>query len=460
MAEIRLQPPQCFNFRNPDDWPRWKRRFQQFREASGLDVAAETKQVSTFLYCLGEEAEAVLASTNATADERKEYKKVIEKFDSFFQVRKNVIYERARFNRRNQQSGETAEEYIMALYDLAENCNYGDLKEEMIRDRLVVGIRDCALSEKLQLDPRLTLETAKTAIRQKEAVREQQHTLKGAEKAASPFGNVDAIGSKRPKARVNPRHRSEGQTPRKPQATEKCGRCGRERHPREKCPARDAQCHNCQRRGHYSTMCRQKTVATVQRDDPDTAFLDTLSNDSKPMWTSKVNINGKEVAFKLDTGAEVTAISKETWEALGKPILQPPDKHLLGPAQQRLSVLGLFRCHLTHNGQQSQQSAFVVDHLKSNLLGLPAITDLHLAVRTDTLHVQSANGAVQKKFPQVFQGLGTLAGEYHIQLRPEAKPHAIFTPRHVPFPLRPKVAEELERMEKAGVIAKVTKPTP
>ena len=103
MAEIRLQPPEPFNFRNPDDWPRWKRRFQQFREASGLDESSETKQVSTFLYCLGEESEAVLTSTNATSEERKEYKKVVEKFDSYFQVRKNVIFERARFNKRKLQ---------------------------------------------------------------------------------------------------------------------------------------------------------------------------------------------------------------------------------------------------------------------------------------------------------------------------------------------------------------------
>jgi hypothetical protein len=109
MAEIRLQPPDPFNFRSPDDWPRWKRRFQQFREASGLSEGTATKQIGTLLYCLGEEADAVLSSTNPTAEERTNYDSVLAKFDSFFQVRKNVIYEQARFNQRKQQSGETAE---------------------------------------------------------------------------------------------------------------------------------------------------------------------------------------------------------------------------------------------------------------------------------------------------------------------------------------------------------------
>ena len=69
------------------------------------------------------------------------------------------MYEQARFNKRSQQNGETAEQYMMALYDLAENCDYEDMREEMIGNRLVVGIHNNALSEKLQLDAKLTLET-------------------------------------------------------------------------------------------------------------------------------------------------------------------------------------------------------------------------------------------------------------------------------------------------------------
>ena len=65
----------------------------------------------------------------------------------------------------------------MVLYALAESCEYGEKTPEMIRDRLVVGIRDEAMSRKLQLDPDLTLETAKKKIRQEEVVREQQQSL-------------------------------------------------------------------------------------------------------------------------------------------------------------------------------------------------------------------------------------------------------------------------------------------
>lgn len=164
MAQIQLQVPTTFNFSNPDDWRRWKRRFEQYRCASGLDKEAPTRQVSTLLYCLGEEAEAVLDFTNATAEERESYETVIGKFDSYFKVRKNVIYERARFNRRSQLQGESAEQYIMELYKLAETCDYGNLTKELIRDRIVVGITNTTLSGRLQLDPDLTLEKAKKAV--------------------------------------------------------------------------------------------------------------------------------------------------------------------------------------------------------------------------------------------------------------------------------------------------------
>ena len=88
-------------------------------------------------------------------------------------MRKNVIIERARFNSRHQQEGETSEQYITALYRVAETCNYAGLKVERIRDRLLVGIRDKSLSERLQMNAALTLEKAKTTIRQQEAIQDK-----------------------------------------------------------------------------------------------------------------------------------------------------------------------------------------------------------------------------------------------------------------------------------------------
>ena len=130
MASLRLQPPAPFPFHQPDEWAKWKRRFEQFCLASGLSTEGEERQVSTLLYTMGEEAEDILMSTNISDEDKKNYKQVIGKFDEFFGVRKNVIFERARFNRRCQTEGESVEQFITNLYQLAENCQYGAMKEE------------------------------------------------------------------------------------------------------------------------------------------------------------------------------------------------------------------------------------------------------------------------------------------------------------------------------------------
>ena len=61
MASIRLDTPDHFDFAKPDNWPRWKKRFEHYRAASGLDKESEERQVSTLLYCLGEAADDVLS---------------------------------------------------------------------------------------------------------------------------------------------------------------------------------------------------------------------------------------------------------------------------------------------------------------------------------------------------------------------------------------------------------------
>ena len=160
-AAASQQPPSSFDFRNPDEWPRWKWRYIQFHLASGLSAKSDDRQVSTLLYCVGDDAEDTLVSTNISDADRKKYDEVIKKFDDFFQVQKNVIFEQARFNCHCQAARESVEQFITSLYTLAESCNYGELKDQMIHDRIVMGIHSESQSEQLQMDANLTLDKAK-----------------------------------------------------------------------------------------------------------------------------------------------------------------------------------------------------------------------------------------------------------------------------------------------------------
>ena len=110
----------------------------------------------------GRRSSDIIRSFGFSTDDGKKYDVVKAKFNGHFVKRRNVIYERARFNQRVQEHGESVDAFITALYGLVEHCGYAGLHDEMIHDRIVVGLRDAKLSENLQLDPDLMLEKAVT----------------------------------------------------------------------------------------------------------------------------------------------------------------------------------------------------------------------------------------------------------------------------------------------------------
>ena len=444
-----LQPPQPFRFDTPDEWLRWRRRFEQFRVASGLSKEDEERQVSTLLYCLGEEADDVLTSTNISTESRKKYDDVLAKFDAHFQVRKNIIFERAQFNRRTQEDEESVDQFITNLYSLAENCEFGTMKDELIRDRLVVGIKDIALSERLQTDEALTLDKAKKLVRQREAVKEHQSILKREE------SNLDYVKSTENKSRTHQRQK-------KTNSENKCIRCGKHPHTRQNCPARDSICYKCGKRGHFGTVCLSKSVAMLSEDPTDpieTSYLNAMTDGTKitKSWTIPVKVNGKPVSFVIDTGAEVSAMSKDIYEAIGKPQLDKPTKVLCGPGRQTLDVLGCCTVKISYKQQSIHQPVYVIRKLTNNLLGLPAITALNILTQVNAVH--KVDNPVANNFPELFHGLGKVKEEYEIKLKPNAKPYSLFSARRVPIPLRDKVQAELQQMEAAGVISRVDRPT-
>ena len=171
MATFQVTPPENFNFKNPEEFDKWLTRFERFKIASGLNEKSEEQQVNTLLYCMGREAGDIFHSFHLSNAQQKQIKSVTEKFKNYFVVSRYVIFERSKFNMRNQEEGESVDTLITVLHTLAEHCNYGQLKDDLIRDRIVVGLRDAKVAEKLQMDAELTLEKAVNQARLSEAVK-------------------------------------------------------------------------------------------------------------------------------------------------------------------------------------------------------------------------------------------------------------------------------------------------
>ena len=176
---MEIPCPEKFDF-VATKWPAWKQRFMRFRQASDLVSKSEERQLNMLIYCMGDKSEDIFQSFNLADDDAKKFDIVLQKFDDHFVIEKNIIFERAKFNMRCQEPGEPAESFITTLHKLSEHCNYGPLRDELIRDRIVAGIRDSKLSERMQLDAKLTLEKAVTMVRQSEQVRQQQDLLRNA----------------------------------------------------------------------------------------------------------------------------------------------------------------------------------------------------------------------------------------------------------------------------------------
>ncbi|XP_061906727.1 uncharacterized protein K02A2.6-like isoform X2 [Entelurus aequoreus] len=448
-------PPSKFDFSKPEEWPRWSTRFNRYRIASGLDKQSQEFQVNAFMYSAGEEAEDVLKALQLTEEQKKSYNDVTAAFEKHCVSKRNVIYERACFNRRCQQPGETVESFITAVHTLAEHCEFGTLRDELIRDRLVVGILDARLSERLQLDAELTLEKAITQIKQSAAVKKQQPGLRGAEPSA---GHVEAITKNQMGRKVE-----YNKTPMERVQTTGCGKCGNtKKHPWKECPARDAECHKCHKRGHFAKICRSaKSVHDIiqsEEEEFEFAFLGEVSSEGEDEWIGMLQLNGRELAFKLDTGAAVNAIPSSIYFRKIHGALQQSRKVLYGPGQHRLEVDGCFKGGLTAKGKTTRQDVYVVNGLSKPLIGLPAIKALDLVRRVDTVETQQKD--FKALFPTVFTGLGKLKEPYTIALEPDAVPYALSSPRRVPLPLCDKVKKELDRMVDMGVISRVTQPTP
>ena len=70
-ASSGIQLPQEFNFSRTEDWPKWIRRFERYRQASELNKKDDTLQINTLIYAMGHQAKDILTSLALTQDELK-----------------------------------------------------------------------------------------------------------------------------------------------------------------------------------------------------------------------------------------------------------------------------------------------------------------------------------------------------------------------------------------------------
>ena len=88
---FQVDRPDHFVFTKPNQWPKWIRRFERYRQASGLDGKPDAMHVNALVYAMGDEADDIMTGFGLTEEEREMYQTVKTKFDEHFVVRRNTI---------------------------------------------------------------------------------------------------------------------------------------------------------------------------------------------------------------------------------------------------------------------------------------------------------------------------------------------------------------------------------
>ena len=121
-SQFQVPAPESFSFKHPEEWPKWIKRFERYRLASGLDKKFSEVQVNALIYNMGDQADNILLCFGLSDEDKKKYDTVKAKFESHFMKCRNPIYEGAKFNQRKQLPAESVDNFIAVLYALFEHC--------------------------------------------------------------------------------------------------------------------------------------------------------------------------------------------------------------------------------------------------------------------------------------------------------------------------------------------------
>jgi hypothetical protein len=496
-SNIRLPDPLSITGSDvADNWRRFREQWDNYVLAADLEDASSEKQAAILLTCVGGEAYDVFRSFEfASAADRKKIDKVTEAFENFCVGQVNVTYERYTFNRRMQENGERFDVFLGDVRRLARSCAFGDVTESMIRDRLVVGIRDDPTRRKLLQIRDLTLNKAIDLCRASEAAGQQLKAMAGPDEVqalnsshSSRRSGLASHGRRhnRSKSRGGGRERDQrakgddhsGDS----KSARRCKFCNRNHvMKKESCAAFGKTCNACSGKNHFaaSSACKKATHEVCRLNDDYEELMTVGVDPSEPRWFTRLLINGRrEVRFLIDCGATVNLLPVADVRALGCiGDVRPSSNKLRMFDRSALKTSGIVTLTARHpkTGIDFSLDFYVAERHEQAVLGVKACQQLRLLhvdedvvcvcevctasnITSSTPACKSAADIVAE-YPDVFEGLGKMAGTVHLDID-ETVPPVQMPLRRLPIGVKEKVAAELRRLEALDVIAPVTEPTP
>lgn len=478
MAHSVPLPRLCLDGDLQSNWAKFRQIWDSYELVTGLKDKDDKIRVATFVTAIGSEALDIHNNLPYMSDEDKEKMIVVlQLWDKHCKGATNVIYERFKFNNCTQGS-DSFDAFVVKLRSLAKSCDFGQLRDSLIRDRIVCGVTDSTLQKRLLQESELTYEGC---IKIGQAYYATKHQMNAMTKSDESVSYVKTSKHRDVQARV----------------ISNCKYCGGT-HQVRKCPAYGKVCTSCGRQNHFAQVCRitaqskdkrkythatKKHVAKVVEDENSSSSttddevlivndIESLETNSDSKIIAMFSIKGKKVSMQIDSGATCNVMPKKNLP-LNTEMHECKKKLTLYGGKATITTVG--ECTLkvknVKNHKKYDVQFVVVEEDCLPLIGLRMAQVMNLIkVQQKNIQVASVSDTdrgnvrmetkddVLKAHPNVFKGRGKMPGKVHLQVDKTVTP-VVMPPRRVPLSVKDRLKEELGRLEKLGYIAPVVQPT-
>ena len=419
--------------------------------ASGATAKGKDVQTAIILHCAGPQAIEVYEHLEFDKPEDKQDpEKLLAKLEAYCSPKQNIVMQTFRFWTTTLSS--PFDSFLTELRTRADSCKFDDMKDRMIRDKIVFTVsgklQELLLRDADKLDLKRTVEICRSY----EMSLKQAKEISGHGTGTLKPTQVHKM-SKAKAASHKPSQQSHDPTKPKSQMKE-CQFCGlKHKFGKSICPAWGKQCGSCGGRNHFKAKCKSSKVRQLDSEvDLDSEWLKSIQvhtvDKDKDNISALMSVNGCDIKFQLDSGADVNTICQRF---VKKQQVTPTQQNLIMWNKAKYKPLGQTTLPVTNprNKKTTNVTFSVVPNSLNCLLGLKTIKSMGLiTVNTEEFidQVQEDNSS-----------LGDL-GFTHFFVDADVKPK-ILPCRKIPVALYDKVKEEIKTLENRGILIPIDEPT-
>ncbi|XP_015124738.1 uncharacterized protein LOC107046602 [Diachasma alloeum] len=417
VTPIHLEAPEplCLDGNLAERWKKWIKKLERYLVATECAGKPDEVKIAILLHCIGDEANEKYETFELTETQKKVYKTVVEKFQEYCVPKKNETIIRHLFFQRKQKDGEKFNDFLTDLQKQSSECEFGTIRQSLIRDQIISELRDLKLKERLLRTEELDMKKCIKMCRTSEMAEEQLKTLQeevtdiavdyvktynGKERGGGHFPSRTSQQRGPPLRQTEHRDRPvqqqgepsrEGVWSRKQrgdqQSVTRCGNYGYQ-HGYGRCPAYGVECYKCQGVNHYGKMCRKrveiKKINVESESDSDSETrqphllgMIKINTVQSSRWNEKIKLTqyGREIDFKLDTGAGCNVMSFKNLQNLGiRVLIEPTRQRLSNYNGSSIAVLGKTKLKCEIRDKEYEVPFYIVRGEAISVIGDPTIS--------------------------------------------------------------------------------------